>query len=70
MTDTTQADRQRRVDEATKHMTDRHLEDRVRAAHPHAAESDDATKAMLEDYDRLAKEQKQHTEHHADKAKA
>jgi hypothetical protein len=40
-------------------MTDRHLEDRVRAAHPHAAETDEGTKAMLADYDRLVAESKQ-----------
>lgn len=57
------AERKRRTDDATKHMTDRRLEDRVRAAHPHAADSDQAHQQMLADYDRLAKEQQEHHQH-------
>jgi hypothetical protein len=49
----------RRTEEAKAKMTDRHLEDRVRAFHPHAAQSDEAHKAMLDDYDRLAAEAKE-----------
>lgn len=53
---------QKRLDEATSHMTDHSIAERVRAYHPHASASDEGTKAMLADYDRLKGE--------ADKAKA
>lgn len=52
------AERQRRMDEATAAMKDEPaLADRVRAAHPHLAETDDALKAALEDFNRLKEEQ-------------
>lgn len=57
-----QADEARRnYDEAVEKMTDRNLFDRVRAAHPHAATSREATDQMVKDYERLKEE--------ADKAK-
>src|SRR5262245_1123670 len=59
-----QQEAQRKADEARQHyddavakMTDRNLFDRVRAAHPHAASSKEATDVMVKDYERLQQEQ-------------
>lgn len=49
--------KQRRMEASRTKFTDRHLEDRIRAAHPHGFENDDAHKAMMADYDRLVAEQ-------------
>jgi hypothetical protein len=47
-------DRERRAEEASKKLnTDPAIADRIRAAHPHMQESDDALKAAMEDFDRL-----------------
>lgn len=43
--------------DAEKQMTDRHLFERIRAAHPHASQSAESVKAMLDDYKRLESEQ-------------
>lgn len=59
-------DAQRAYDEAIKQMTDRHLFDRVRAAHPHANTGPDQLKAMQEDYQRLEAEQRRAQGHGGD----
>lgn len=51
----------RNYEQAIEKMTDRNLFDRVRAAHPHADQSREATDAMVKDYERLKQD--------ADKAK-
>lgn len=60
MTDNTmqqsQADAQKAYDAAVEQMTDRHVYERVRAAHPHANTGPDALKAMQDDYNRLKAE--------------
>lgn len=43
-------------EKAVERMKDRALHDQVRAFHPHAATSREATDAMLADYQRLEKE--------------
>jgi len=53
-----EADKQRRLQEAKAKMTERHLEDRIRAAHPYLAETDESFKAAMADYDRLVRESK------------
>jgi len=51
----------RRADEASAKMTNSALAERVRSFHPNGLNSDDALKAMLDDYDRLVKEQEAST---------
>ena len=48
---------QKAYDEADKQMTDRQVYERIRAAHPHANQSPEAVKTMLDDYNRLKAEQ-------------
>lgn len=45
--------------DAEKQMTDHHLFERIRAAHPHASQSAEGVKVMLDDYKRLESEQQQ-----------
>lgn len=46
----------RAYDEAVTEMTDHGIAERVRAYHPHASSSEEAAKAMIEDYRRLVAE--------------
>jgi len=70
--DDAEAARKRRLDQIRAKMPDRHIEDVVRAYHPYAADSDEGTKAMLADFERLTKEQaeRDRIREHADKEHA
>jgi len=52
------AEHRKYYDEQTEKMTNRNAFDRVRAAHPHAMNSREATDAMVKDYERLVEEGK------------
>ena len=53
-----QAENRRYYDEQIEKMTNRNVFDRVRAAHPHAMNSREATDTMVKDYERLVEEGK------------